>query len=70
MDGWSVDDCLQRQIARKISKLKFKASPVNTGHYMAFKHGISFVTNMAANFRCDCFRIMPEIVSKYLQAVI
>ena len=31
---------------------------------MAFKHHISFVTDLAANFGCYWFRIMPNIVSK------
>ena len=46
----TIDDCLHRQIAQKIFKLKIKASPVNTGHYMAFKHCISFATYLATNF--------------------
>ena len=51
MDGWSV-----RQIAKKIfkSESKIKAGPVNAqaGHYMAFKHRISFAIDFAANFGC------------------
>ena len=39
--GWlvsnTVDECLQRQIAQKIFKLKIEACPVNAGHYMAFQ---------------------------------
>ena len=52
MDGWSVtvNECLQRQIAKKIFKSKIEARPVNAGHYMAFKHRISFATDLAANF--------------------
>ena len=50
--GWLVsntkDDCLQRQIAKKIFKSKIEALPVNAGHYMAFKHRVSFATNLAA----------------------
>ena len=41
-----------------------------SGHYMAFKHHISFATNLAANFGCNQFRIMPDIVSKHLIAAI
>ena len=37
---------------------------------MAFKHRISFATNLDANFRCDRFRITPYIVSKLLRAAI
>ena len=50
--------------ASKTSKIQ--ARPVNAGHYMAFKHSISFATDWAANFGCDRFRIMPGIVSKLL----
>ena len=71
MDGWwlisnTVDDCLQRQIAKKIFKLKIETCPVKAGHYMAFKHHISFATYMAANFGCNQFRITPDIVPKLL----
>ena len=38
--------------------------------YMAFKRCISFATNLAANFGCYQFRIMPEIVSKLLHIAI
>ena len=60
------DDFLRRQIF----KLKIEACPVNAGHYTAFKHSISFATNLAANFGCYRFRIMPDIVSKLLRATI
>ena len=50
----TVDECLQRQIAKKIFKSKIEARPVNAGHYMAFKHRISFATDLAANFDCIC----------------
>ena len=43
---------------------------MDTGHYMAFKHSISFATNLAANFGWDWFRIIPDIVSKLLRAAI
>ena len=40
--GWlvsnTVHDCLQRQIAQKILKLKIEVCPVNADHYMSFKH--------------------------------
>ena len=62
----TVDECLQRLIAKKIFKLKIEAHPVNVGHYMAFKHCISFVTYLAAIFGCDQFRITPDSVSKLL----
>ena len=37
---------------------------------MAFKHSITFTTNLAANFGCNQFRITPDIVSKLLLAAI
>ena len=50
--GWwvsnTVDDCLQRQIAKKIFKSKIEARPVKAGHFMAFKHRNSFATDAAA----------------------
>ena len=70
MVGNTVDECLQRQIAQKIFKSKIEARPVNAGHYMAFKHRISFATDLAANFGCNRFRITPDIVSKLLRPTI
>ena len=71
MDGWSlthtlntVDDCLQGQIAQKIFKSNIEARPVKAGDYMAFKHCISFATDLAANFGCYWFR--HHLVSKLL----
>ena len=66
----TVDECLQGQIAQKIFKSKIKASPANAGHNMAFKHHISFATDLTANFGCSQFRITPDIVSKLLHAAI
>ena len=37
---------------------------------MAFKHGILFATDLAANFGCNRFRIAPDIVSKLSRAAI
>ena len=74
---WSVTQLPQqmnvykgRQI--KISSNQIEACPVNTGHYMALKHHISFATDLAANFGCHCdqFRITPDIVSKLLRAAV
>ena len=31
-------------------QIKKEACPVNAGHYMAFKHNIPFVLDLAANF--------------------
>ena len=66
----TVDDCLPSQIAQKIFKSKIEARPVNAGHYMAFKHHISFATDLTANFGCNRFKIKPDIVSKLLRAAI
>ena len=55
MDGWSVTLLLH---------CKIKFHPVNAGLCMAFKHSISFVTELTANFGCYQFRMMPDIVSK------
>ena len=72
MNVYTVDECLQRKIAQKILKSKIEARPVNAGHYMAFKHRISFATDsdLAANFGCDRFRITLDIVSKLFRAAI
>ena len=63
----TVDECLQRQIAKKFFKSKIKADPLNAGHYMVFKHCFSFATDLAANFGCNLnqFRITPYIVSGF-----
>ena len=66
----TVDDCLLCQIAQKIFKSTVEACPVNAGQYMAFKHRISFATDLAASFACHRFKIMPDIVSKLLRAAI
>ena len=50
MVSYTVDECLLRQIAKKIFKSKIEARPVNAGHYVAFKDLISFATDLAANF--------------------
>ena len=66
----TVNECLQKQIAKKIFKSKIEPQSVNTGHYMAFKHCISLATNLAASFGCNQFTITPDIVSKLLLAAI
>ena len=52
MDGWSVTQRIIVYKGRllKIFKSKIEACPVDAGHPMAFKHHISFATNLAANF--------------------
>ena len=56
------------RLLKKIFKLKIEARPINAGQYMAFKHCISFATDLAGNFGCNRFRITPDIVSKLLRA--
>ena len=58
------------RLLKKIFRLKIKGSPFNAAQYMAFKHHISFATDLAANFGCNRFRITPDIVSKLLRAAI
>ena len=54
------------QIAQEIFRSRIEARHVNAGHYMPFKHHISFATDLAANFGCNRFRIMPDIISTLL----
>ena len=56
---------LLKKYSNRKSKLVLSSS-VNAGHYMVFKHRISFkfATDLAENFGCYRFRIMPDIVSK------
>ena len=72
MDGqYTVGNCLQRQIAKKIFKSKIENSPVNTGHYMAFKRCISFATDSVATelFRQICDRTLNLIHSESCQTL-
>ena len=65
--GWlvcnTVDECLQGEIAKKIFKSKIEARPVNAGHYMAYKHSISFAIDLATNFGCYQFRITTSFLN-------
>ena len=54
-------------LSSKWLKIFIKASPVNAGFYMTTENHISFVTDLAANFGYNRFRIMPETVSKLLR---
>ena len=56
MDGWSVTQYM-------IVKKKIKYSPVNAGHYMAFKHHISYATSLAA----VCLQTLAAIHSESCQ---
>ena len=71
--GWLVsntaDDYLQANCSKNL-QIEIKARPVNASDYMAFKYCFSFATDLAANFGCYRFRIMPDIVSKLLRASI
>ena len=40
-------------LLKKKFKLKIEDYPVKAGHYMAFKHHISFATDSAVNFGCN-----------------
>ena len=51
-------------------KSKLVLSTLVSGHYMAFKHCISFATDLATNFGCYRFRITPDIISKLLSIAI
>ena len=62
----TVDECLQKQIAKKIFQSKIEPQSVNAGHYIAFKYSISLATNLAANFGSNQITITPDIVSKLL----
>ena len=66
INDWSV---IQQMIvlSSKWLKIFIKASPVNAGFYMTTENHISFVTDLAANFGYNRFRIMPETVSKLLR---
>ena len=59
-----------RKIAQKIFKSKIEACPDNAGHYMAFKHRISFAADLAASFGCYRFGNTPDIVPKLLHTAI
>ena len=63
----TTDGCFEQQIAKKIFNMKIKAGPINAGLNTAFKHCISFATDLAANFGCYPLRIMSDIVSKLLR---
>ena len=63
-----MDDCLQRQIAKKSLNWKSKlvlSTLVTT--WPSYIHCISFATDLAANFDCYRFGILPDIVSKLLR---
>ena len=51
---------------------KLETHPVNAGHYMAFKHSISFATDLAAHFGCNwtqTWTLPPDqLVGKVLSA--
>ena len=50
--------------------MKIEAYPFKAEIYLAFKHYFSFAAYSAANFGCYQFKIMSDIVSKLLLAVI
>ena len=75
MRGWLVTQYMivyEEILFKKSSNRKSKlvCLVLVSGHYMSFKHHISFATNLAANFGCYRLRIIPDIVSKHLRATI
>ena len=73
MIAWSVIQQMivyKGRLLKKIFNSKIKASPVNAVHYITFKLHISFATYLAADFGCNWFRIIPDIISKLLSASI
>ena len=65
MDCWSVTQwmiILVDRLLKKASNQILKLVLLLLLFYMAFKHCISFATDLAANFGCNQFRIMPDIV--------
>ena len=58
------------KLLKKSSNQKSKLLLSSLVTYMTFKYSISFATDLAANFGCYRFRIMPDIVSKLLRAAI
>ena len=57
------------RLLKKIFESKIEARPVNAG-YMAFKHRFSLRPIWLQSFGCDRFRIIPDMVSKFLHAAI
>ena len=70
MDRWSVTQYRSVYKSRKYLQIEIEACPVNAGHYMAYKHYILFAANLAANFSCNRFIIIPDTVFKLLRAAI
>ena len=73
MNGWSVTQQMivyKGRLLEKSSNRKSKLVLSLVVTYMAFKHRISFATDLAANFGYFRFRIMPDIVSRLLRAAI
>ena len=58
------------RLLKKSSNWKSKLVLSTLVHYMAFKHCISFATDLATNFGCYRFRITPDIISKLLRVAI
>ena len=75
MDDWSLTQemIILRSRLLKNLEIKIEARPDHIASmrlYVAFKYRISFATDLAVNFGCNRFRIMPEIVSKPLSIAI
>ena len=63
----TVDDCLQRQIAQRILNSEIEACPVNVGHYMAFKHSISFATHLVSIHSESCQTLFQAFAILHLK---
>ena len=65
--GWFIsnteDDYFQGQIAQKVFESKVEVRPVNAALFIALKYRNLFATVLAANFRGDWLKSMPEIIS-------
>ena len=63
---WLVSNTVNDSRLLKNPQIQIETSPVNTGLCIAFKHHISFATNLAANLGCNQFRILSKTVPKLL----
>ena len=54
IDGWSVTQSMIVYKSRLLKNLQIgNRSSESSGHYIAFKHCISFAIDLAANFGCN-----------------
>ena len=73
MDGWSVTQQMivyKGKLLKKSSNRKSKLVLSTLVTYMAFKHRISFVTDLASNFAIDsesCQTSFPSFARRHLK---